>query len=194
MRTFAFAALLGVAIFLLPGHAFAANIGDKAVAIKGEGLDGARVDLGAYIGKKVILLKFGSIYCSTCVSSLEDVARIQKKFKPADLQIVGINLDVYGLARVKRFYRGYSSIIKYPFIIDDKLAASRPFDIQSIPAHIVIDKEGFVRYTSTGGSPEDLNILEEVIGRLIKGETGVEKLMKELPLQVFLPSNFTKTS
>jgi predicted CXXCH cytochrome family protein len=192
MRAFAFAALLGVTVFFYPGQGSAVNLGDKAAAIKGDGLDGTRVDLGAYIGKKVILLKFGSIYCSTCVSSLEDVARIQKRFNPSDLQIVGVNLDVYGLTRVKRFYRGYSSIIKYPFIIDDKLAASRPFDIQSIPAHVVIDKEGFVRYSSTGGSPEDLKTLEDVIGRVIKGES-VDKLMKELPLQVFLPANFTKT-
>lgn len=193
MRGFAFAAFLGVALLLSSGPVQAVSLGDKAAAIKGDGLDGVRVDLGAYIGKKVILLKFGSIYCSTCVTSLEDVARIQKKFKPSDLQIVGVNLDVYGLARVKRFYRGYNSIIKYPFIVDEKLAASRPFDIQSIPAHVVIDKEGFVRYISTGASPGDLKTLEDVIGRVIKGESGVEKLMKEQPLQVFLPSNFSKT-
>jgi predicted CXXCH cytochrome family protein len=192
MRAFAFAAILGVALALFPGGAVAVNIGDKASAIKGEGLDGTQVDLGAYIGKKVILLKFGSIYCSTCVTSLEDVARIQKKFKPSDLQIVGVNLDVYGLARVKRFYRGYTSIIKYPFMVDAKLASSRPFDIQSIPAHVVIDKEGFVRYVSTGASPEDLKTLEEVITKVIKGEA-VDKMMKEQPLQVFLPSNFSKT-
>jgi predicted CXXCH cytochrome family protein len=168
-------------------------VGERAIPFEGETLAGDRFQLADSIGKKAILLKFGSIYCSTCVSSLEDISRIQKRFKASDLQIVGVNLDVYGLARVRRFYRGYANLIKYPMVIDEKLAASRPYDIQSIPAHVVIDKEGAVRYVSTGASGEDLKILEEVIGKVIRGESGIEKLAKELPLQVFLPINFTKT-
>lgn len=187
------AATLAVFLFLCAGSALAVSVGDRAVSIEGDDLTGERVTLQSYIGKKAILLKFGSIYCSTCVSSLEDIARIQRKFKPTDLQIVGVNLDVYGLARVRRFYRGYTSLIKYPMIIDEKLAASRPYDVQSIPAHVVIDKEGFVRYFSTGVGEQDIKILEEVLARVIRGESGVEKLMKELPLQVLLPQNFTKT-
>jgi len=181
-------------VLLLPAApAFAISIGERAVPIGGETLAGGSVNLGEYIGKKVLLLKFGSIYCSTCVSSLEDIARIQRKFRPADLQIVGINLDVYGIPRVRRFYRGYSSLIQYPLIIDEQLAASHPYDIQSIPAHVIIDKQGIVRYASTGAAAEDFKIIEEVLGKVIRGETGVEKLVKGLPLQVFLPLNFTKT-
>jgi predicted CXXCH cytochrome family protein len=180
-------------VLLSSGPAFAVSVGERAVPIRGETLAGDTVDIGEYLGKKVILLKFGSIYCSTCVSSLEDIARIQRKFKPADLQIVGVNLDVYGIPRVKRFYKGYASLINYPLIIDEKLAASRPYDIQSIPAHVVIDRQGVVRYASTGATTEDFKIIEEVLGKVIRGETGVEKLAKELPLQIFLPLNFTKT-
>jgi predicted CXXCH cytochrome family protein len=192
LRGAAFLLVLALAV-VAPCTARGANVGDKAMPVTGQGLDGQPVDLSAYIGKKAILLKFGSIYCSTCVSSLEDVARIQKKFKPSDLQIVGINLDVYGIPRVKRFYKGFASIIKYPMIVDEKTAMSRPFDISSIPAHVVIDKQGVVRYVSVGASPDELKTLEEVITKVIKGESGVEKLMKEAPLQVFLPLNFTKT-
>jgi len=183
------------ALFLLPaaGSALAVTMGERAAAFDGVGLGGERVDLKDYLGKKTILLKFGSIYCSTCVSSLEDVARIQRKFKPADLQIVGVNLDVYGLARVRRFYKGYASLIRYPMIIDEKLAVSRPYDIQSIPAHVIIDKDGVVRFISTGVSPEDLKNLEDALAKVIRGEEGVEKLVKELPLQVYFPLNFTKT-
>ncbi len=38
-----------------------------------------------------------------------------------------------------------------------------------------------------------MKTLEEVLAKVIRGEAGVEKLMKELPLQVFYPLNFTKT-
>ncbi len=184
------------AVFLLlagTGTALGVVVGEKAATFEGEGLGGETVSLKNYLGKKAILLKFGSIYCSTCVSSLEDIARIQRKFKPADLQVVGVNLDVYGLARVRRFYKGYGSIIKYPMIIDEKLAVSRPYDIQSIPAHVIIDKDGVVRYISVGASADDLKNVEEALAKVIRGEAGVEKLMRELPLQVYFPLNFTKT-
>ncbi len=187
------AAATAILILILAGPVFAVEVGDRAVPFAGETLSGEKVDLADAIGKRAILLKFGSIYCSTCVSSLEDVARIRKRFKTADLQIVGVNLDVYGIPRVRRFYRGYSGLIKYPLIIDEKLAASRPYDIQSIPAHVVIDKTGVVRYVSTGATEEDLAILEDVVARVIRGEKGIDKLAKELPLQVHLPINFSKT-
>lgn len=188
-------ALVAALLVLLAGTGTARGvaIGEKAASFEGVGLGGETIDLKDYLGKKAILLKFGSIYCSTCVSSLEDVARIQRKFRPADLQVVGVNLDVYGLGRVRRFYKGYSSIIRYPMIIDEKLAVSRPYDIQSIPAHVIIDKEGFVRYVSVGASAEDLKNVEEALAKVIRGEAGIEKLMKELPLQVYFPLNFTKT-
>jgi len=193
MRALRAAAL---AILLLPlwcGSAPAVSVGEVAASFEGESLDGETVRLGDYLGKKAVLIKFGSIYCSTCVSSIDDIARIQRKFKSTDLQIVGVNLDVYGIQRVRRFYRGYSALIKYPMIVDEKLAVSRPYDIQSIPAHVVIDKTGVVRYVSTGAAEQDMKILEDVLGRVIRGEAGVEKLMREPPLQIFLPLNFTKT-
>jgi len=189
-RVAPFAALL---LLLLAGTARGIAIGEQASPFDGETLDGGRVDLKTYLGKKTILLKFGSIYCSTCVSSLEEVARIQRKYKPADLQIIGVNLDVYGLVRVRRFYRGYASIIKYPMVIDEKLAVSRPYDISAIPAHVIVDKTGVVRYAATGGSEADLRTLEEALARVIRGDEGMAKLAKELPLQVFFPLNFTKT-
>ena len=187
------AASLALLFLILAGPVSAVQVGEHAVPLQGVTLTGEKVDLADAIGKRAILLKFGSIYCSTCVSSLEDIARIRKRFKESDLQVVGVNLDVYGIPRVRRFYRGYANLIRYPLIIDEKLAATRPYGIQSIPAHVVIDKEGVVRYVSTGASAEDLAILEEVVARVIRGEKGIEKLAKELPLQVHLPINFSKT-
>jgi len=187
------AAALATLLLVLAGPAIAVEVGERAIPFKGETLSGEKVDLADSIGKRAILLKFGSIYCSTCVSSLEEIARIRNRFKASDLQIVGVNLDAYGILRVRRFYRGYANLIKYPLVIDEKLAASRPYDIQSIPAHVVIDKEGVVRYVSTGATEENLKTLEEVVARVIRGERGIGKPDKEPPLQVHLPNNFTKT-
>lgn len=186
-------ASLAILLLILAGPAFAVEVGERAIPFSGQTLTGEKFDLADSIGKRAILLKFGSIYCSTCVSSLEEISRIRNRFKASDLQIVGVNLDAYGIQRVKRFYRGYANLIRYPMVIDDKFGVSRPYGILSIPAHVVIDRQGIVRYVSTGGVDEDLRILEDVVARVIRGEKGIDKAGKELPLQVFLPNNFTKT-
>jgi predicted CXXCH cytochrome family protein len=165
----------------------------KYIPFKGKDLKGKAVNIDDYIGKKIILLKFGSIYCSTCVTSLKDVATIRKKIGPENLQVIGVNLDIYGIYRVKRFYKGYERFINYPMIIDEKLKISTPYRVQSLPAHVIIDKEGIVRYVSTGVTEKDFDDLEKVITKLVRGEKDIKRFVKEIPLELYLPQNFSKT-
>lgn len=167
--------------------------GSKYIPFTGKDLKGKIVDIDDYVGKKIILLKFGSIYCSTCVTSLKDVAAIRKKVGPENLQVIGINLDIYGIYRVKRFYKGYERFINYPMVIDEKLKISTPYRVQSLPAHALIDRAGIVRYVSTGVTAKDFDDLEKVITKLIRGEKDIKKYVKEAPLELYLPQNFSKT-
>ncbi len=167
--------------------------GSKYIPFEGVDLKGETVNIDDYIGKKIILLKFGSIYCSTCVSSLRDVAQILKKIGPENLQVIGVNLDIYGISRVKRFYKGYQRLLSYPMLIDQKLKISTPYRVQSLPAHALIDKEGTVRYVSTGATEKEFGDLEEVIRKLITGERAIEAFVEERPLELYLPQNFSKT-
>lgn len=190
---FILAAITGVLIFSGKASYGIVEVGSEYIPFTGKDLKGKTVNIKDYIGKKVILLKFGSIYCSTCVTSLKDVAVIRKRVGPENLQVIGINLDIYGIYRVKRFYRGYEQFINYPMIIDEKLKISTPYRVQSLPAHAVIDKKGIVRYVSTGVTEKDFEDMESVISKLIRGEEDIKKYVKEIPLELFLPQNFSKT-
>ena len=48
--------------------------GDVATAFTGVDLSGKPVDIAPLLGKQVIVLKFGSIYCSSCVKSITSLA------------------------------------------------------------------------------------------------------------------------
>jgi predicted CXXCH cytochrome family protein len=193
MRAALCGAVFAALICLWAGSAPAVSVGERAVSIEGEDLYGERVSLEQFLGRKAILLEFGSIYSSTCISSLQEIARIRKNFHSSDLQVVGVNLDVYGRARVRRFFGDYSSLIDYPVIHDDKLAISRRYGIMSVPSRILIDKAGIVRYMSTAAVEKDQKSLEDAVAKVIFGEEGMEKLPRESFLQVFLPVNFSKT-
>ncbi|RMG57920.1 MAG: hypothetical protein D6713_08740 [Deltaproteobacteria bacterium] len=186
--------LLAVSIFLLAPQAFGLiEKGAKYIPFKGRDIDGKEVNIEDYVGKKVILLKFGSIYCSTCVTSLKKISDFIDRVGSDKLQVIGINLDVYGIYRVRRFYRGYRRYLKFPMIIDQKLEISRPYRVQSLPSHVVIDRKGIVRYAAVGGTDEDLKELEDVLEKLIQGREEMIIPERERPLEVYLPQNFTKT-
>ncbi len=191
-----FAAFLIVVLFLFGlSHDAKALIetGTKYIPFKGKDIKGREIDIADYVGKKIILIKFGSIYCSTCVSSLKKISRLIEKIGSDKLQVIGVNLDVYGIYRVRRFYRGYRKYLKFPMIIDQNLRISRPYRVQSLPAHVVIDRKGVIRYAAVGGTEKDMRELEKVIKKLIRGEKGRLAPKKEAPLEIYLPRNFTKT-
>ena len=65
----------------------------------------------------------------------------------------------------------FASICDKLFDIDEKLAVSRPYDIQSIPAHVIIDKQGIVRHVFSAQLAADRHVAEAlvVVRQLAKG-------------------------
>jgi len=171
--------------------------GDTAVGFSGVDILGNTVDITPLLGKQVIVLKFGSIYCSSCVKSIANLADLQKKHQEDQLKVVGINLDIYGVFRVKRFYRGYRELVNYPVIIDEGLNISRTYGVATLPSIVVINREGKVDQTMIGYQESDLGSIMEYARKLTQGEGTAELARvlpgKDEPLTVLFPTNFTKT-
>ncbi len=55
------------------------KVGDIIPAFKGRSLTGEEVDVGALIGKKVLVLSFWSIYCKPCVEEISSLIRLQEQ-------------------------------------------------------------------------------------------------------------------
>ena len=66
--------------------------GDVIPAFKGRTLTGEEVDVGALIGKKVLVLAFWSIYCKPCVEEISSLIRLQEQAGGDNLQVIGINV------------------------------------------------------------------------------------------------------
>jgi predicted CXXCH cytochrome family protein len=171
--------------------------GDDAAAFTGVDLFGNPVDISPLIGKQVIVLKFGSIYCSSCVKSITSLADLQKKHPENKLKVVGINLDIYGVFRVKRFYRGYRELVNYPIVIDEGLNISRTYGVSTLPSIVVIDKAGKIARTMLGYQESDLEPIMEFSKNLALDKSTAELAailpQQKKPLSVLFPLNFTKT-
>src|SRR5512145_2732428 len=73
-----------------PAAARAAKVdeGQQGIPFKGtDFLSGAALDLSQSLGKRVILLDFGSIYCSSCMVTVPNLIKLRKKYSEDDLAI-----------------------------------------------------------------------------------------------------------
>jgi peroxiredoxin len=128
------------------GQAVAAGsrlIGLPAPRLKLTTIDGESIDLGALYGKKAVYLKFWATWCIPCRQQMPHFESTYQK-AGADLAVVAINVGMNDpLEDVLRFRNEYG--IHMPIVIDDgRLAAA--LNLQITPQHVVIGRDGRIRY------------------------------------------------
>jgi len=170
------------------------NAADKALTFSGKTLDGSEFTLDEHLGKRPILIDFGSIYCSSCISSLPFLIKLQNRYGPDKIRVVGINLD-RGLARVRRFYSQYKDNLNFPIIVEDSISISLSYEVSTLPSYIIIDAKGNIFETFVGYTDETVNEIDEGVKAVInKAESGAIKPTASQPAMTLLtPDSFTKT-
>ncbi|HDL53192.1 MAG TPA: redoxin domain-containing protein [Proteobacteria bacterium] len=185
-------------IVAVPSQAWAQiSEGDEGIPFAGTDVNGDPVDIGPLLGNQVVVIKFGSIYCSSCVQSIAAFSALQKHHSPDVIKVVGINLDIYGAFRVKRFYKGYKGLVKYPVVIDKGLKISKQYGVTTLPSVVVIGKDGKVARVIMGYQEHELQdtvaFVEGLVGAKVIVQlagTGPEDKGR---LRILFPNNFTKT-
>lgn len=187
-RLLLIAALL-LAVFAAP-LAFA---DEMAQTFQGKDTDGGDFSLDPYLGKVPILLDFGSIYCSSCIKSIPNLVVLQNEYK-GKLKVVGVNLDTYGIDRVKRFFAAFKGTLNFPIVIDNKLKISNAYKVATLPTYILIDKTGKIVSTVVGYDQETKNKMERLVKKLVDGvEIAADEQVVKQNVTLLSPDNFTKT-
>jgi thiol-disulfide isomerase/thioredoxin len=134
--------------------------------VKGKFVKKTSFDLQPYIGKKVIMLDFWSIYCVSCVQEMPKLIEIQKKY-PDELLTVGVDLDSFGTKRVVKFLKQYEKKTKtkipYPIVVDKRRKVAGQYSVSVLPTTIIIDKSGKIVYYHVGYKPGDEKEIEAKI-------------------------------
>ena len=163
------ATVSAILALLVPSVAWALKEGDAFPHFTAPDLGGATVDTKNY-QKKVILIEFWSIYCSSCVQQMPHVAALYDKYKDQGLQCIGIDMDVYGAARVKKFLDGLDFKVPYPNIIDAKMQIKTLLGVSILPTTIVVDTTGKVAMFHIGYKPGFEKEMEEFVKKLLPGK------------------------
>lgn len=158
---------LGVAALLsLPGIAGAGQkAGQPAAAFALRDLAGGELKLEELRGK-VVVLDFFASWCEPCLKELPALETLHRKYAPAGVVFVAINLDKErqnALELVSRLK------LTLKVLLDPEGKIAERYDPPKMPSSYVIDRAGVVRFVNEGFSgAADLVKLEKQLTELSK--------------------------
>jgi peroxiredoxin len=115
---------------------------------------GGNVRLSEHRGDVVILSFWGSS-CTPCRAQLAALNRTLGTYRPAGLQVYGINVDD-DQTRALAFAHGEA--VTFPLLLDPEKAVSRSYQVDNLPMTLLIDRNGVVRnvFRDYNAKSEDL--------------------------------------
>jgi thiol-disulfide isomerase/thioredoxin len=118
--------------------------GSEFRPFKDKALDGTKIDLKALRGK-VVVLNFWFINCPPCRMEIPELNKIAAEYKDKDVVFVAVALD-QGY-EIKDFLK--TTPYNYHIVSDGRYTANK-YGITSYPTNVVIDKDGIIKFHSSG--------------------------------------------
>ncbi len=114
-----------------------------------DSLDGHKVSLADYRGKKKVVISYWASWCGPCRVELPEMKRFYEKYHKdnSDFEFVAISID-----DDRESAEDYAQKAKLPFpvLLDLGHEAADAYSVEAIPATFIVDKDGKVKQTQTG--------------------------------------------
>jgi peroxiredoxin len=108
--------------------------------------DGKNLRLNEQRGQ-VVLVNFWASWCGPCRQEMPHLNRLYDKYRASGFTLLAVNIDDDPRQATGTATRWG---LKFPVLLDADKAVSKLYDLGSMPATVLIDRDGRVRYLHRG--------------------------------------------
>lgn len=128
---------------------------NKAPDFELQSLDGKKVKLSDYKGKK-ILLNFWATWCPPCRIEMPHMEKFYEEFEKKDVVVLAVNLTrtEKSVEDVPKFVGEYG--LTFPVVLDEKGIVSNYYQVVAYPTSYFIDSQGIIRDKFQGAINYDI--------------------------------------
>ncbi len=114
---------------------------------------------------QVVLVNFWASWCGPCRQEMPHLNRLYDKYRASGFTLLGVNID-----DDPRKATGTAAQwgLKFPVLLDADKTVSRLYDLGSMPATVLIDRDGRVRFLHRGYREGMEEAYERQIRELVK--------------------------
>jgi thiol-disulfide isomerase/thioredoxin len=159
-----FAGSLSLLLVLPPAGAQEVGLplGTVAPAAALEDLDGNAVELLDYVQGRPALIEFWATWCENCEALAPQMDRIHEEYGDR-MSVVAVAVAVsQSVRRVKRHLEDHAP--GYPYLWDAQGAAVRAYRAPTTSVVVILDAEGKVVYTGSGGGQDLVSVVADLLG------------------------------
>ena len=127
-------------------------------------IEGRNLRLAEQRGQ-VVMLNFWASWCGPCKQEMPRLARLFEKYRSAGFLLLGVNIDDDARLATQAAARWG---LGFPVLLDADKAVSRLYELGSMPASVLIDRDGRVRYLYRGYRDGVEEAYERQIRELLK--------------------------
>jgi thiol-disulfide isomerase/thioredoxin len=95
-----------------------------------------------------VLLDFWATWCGPCRAEAPIVDRVSRRWRERGVVVVGVNTDTPDQGDPAEFARGHG--LTYPIVHDEDGAASRLFEVDTLPTLVVVSPAGKITAVRSG--------------------------------------------
>lgn len=124
------------------------KIGDVAPNFVLETIDGKRIKLSSFRGKKAVFINFWATWCPFCIEEMPDIQRVSEEFEE-EMVVLGIN-RAESIDQMRIYLDDFPVEMTYPTLKDPEDVLARAYNVRVMPTSYFIDKEGIIREKKLG--------------------------------------------
>lgn len=114
---------------------------------------------------EVVMINFWASWCGPCRKEMPLLNSLYEKYQDLGFTILGVNVE----ADATKANKIISDLgVNFPILYDNNSDVSKKYGVDSMPATVVVDRDGKVRYVHRGYKSGDEEKYRDVIKALVR--------------------------